>query len=230
MTSSSRFSSDITTSTDENGLVITTAQKVLHVTCINGIPYVWFDATPDDGKWASRPCLRGMTAEGASFYESAPMAKTFEDLFAIVKQGWSQKFILGSLSYEERLPILQEYAEMKGGQVLEDFHADLARHEARKQREEAKAARRKAAHDAFTARHPVGSKLEVHGKTYRIAEYTWDSLRCVQLGKWDLESTKEAVFYKYAVLAQDLHVDTAQACAILSGDEDLEEEQHGKDI
>jgi hypothetical protein len=223
----SRFSSDITTSTDKDGLVITTAQKVLHVTCVNGLPWVWFNDTPSEHFWSNRPIIVGMTPEGAAFRESArPHEQTFEDLLAREEADWAHSFILGGLTNEERLVVLKEYVEMKGGKELEDYNAEVTRCEAHKKESEAKDARRKAAAYKFLSLHPVGSKLEVHGKTYRILEYSWESIRCVQLGKYDIASTKEINFLKYAVLAQDLQIDTEQACRILSG-EDSEEEQHG---
>lgn len=224
----SRFSSDITTSTDKDGLVITTAQKVLHVTCVNGLPWVWFDDSPGERLWSNRPVIRGMSPEGAAFRESAgPHEKTFEDLLISEKLSWSRQFILNGGANEEYAAAIKEYAEMKGGKILEDYNAELERHAESKKRSAEKTQRRADMYAALLKRHPIGSKLVMRNKTYRIKEYAWETIRCVQLGAYDIETTKEIEVLKYVVLAQDLQVDTALANAYLSGDEVPEEEQHG---
>ena|SRR5664280_778070 len=223
----SRFDTNIDVTHDKDGLVITTAQRVLHVTCMNGLPYVWFNDTLK-GWGLNRPTIRGMTPEGAAFRESAgTREKTFEELLEREKLEWERQYILSGTSPEEREAAVKEYAEMKGGKILEEYLAGLARAALSRKNSEERAKRKAYIYEGLLQRHPVGSKFVMRGKNYHIKEYSWESIRLVQLGAYDIETSKEIDVLKYVVLAQDMHVDTSLASAYLSGDKVPEEEQHG---
>ena len=224
----SRFDTNIDVTHDKDGLVITTAQGTIHVTCVNGLPWVWFNDTPRERLWSNRPVIRGMSPEGAAFRESAgPHEKTFEELLEHEKLEWSRQFILSGAADEEREAAVKEYAEMKGGKILEDYLAGIERAANSKKLSVEKSKRKALVYEGLLQRHPVGSKLFMRGKNYRVKEYGWETIRLVQLGAYDIDTSKEIDILKYVLLAQDLQIDTSLASAHLSGDFVPEEEQHG---
>jgi hypothetical protein len=214
------LTTDCTVTTDKDGLVLTSTQMVLHITTVNGLMHVWFDASGDNHMWDKNSKefkIRGMTCDGGFFEEHSSRYKTFDEFLGQVKHGWELEYLHGYQDYEARLPLLKEFAELRGGVFLDDYNEMVARHERTRIEDEAREVRAKAVKEKLQADFPVGSFVKIDDRKYKVTEQKWNGIQTVNLGKYDIPGTKEFFWSWFQVLADQLHVGTAEASALLNG-------------
>jgi hypothetical protein len=92
-----------------------------------------------------------------------------------------------------------------------------ARHERTRIEDEAREVRAKAVKEKLQADFPVGSFVKIDDRKYKVTEQKWNGIQTVNLGKYDIPGTKEFFWSWFQVLADQLHVGTAEASALLNG-------------
>jgi hypothetical protein len=214
------LTTDCIVTTDKDGLVLTSTQMVLHVTTVNGLMHIWFDASGDNHMWDKNSKefkIRGMTCDGGFFEEHSSRYATFDEFLEQVKRGWELEYLHGYQSYEARLPLMKEFAELRGGVFLSDYNEMVARHERNRLEEEARTVRAKAAKEKLQVDFPVGANITIDSRRYHVQEHLWNGIKCLNLGKYDIVGTKEFFFGWFQVLADQLGIGTAEASALLNG-------------
>jgi hypothetical protein len=214
------LTTDCTVTIDKDGLVLTSTQMVLHITTVNGLMHVWFDASGDNHMWDKNSKefkIRGMTCDGGFFEEHSSRYATFDEFLGQVKHGWELEYLHGYQSYEERLPLIKEFAELRGGGILEDYNKMVARHEQTRVEEEAREVRKRVALEKLQEDFPVGSNVTIDGRPFRVVEHRWNGVQCVNVGKYNIPGTKESFYGWFIVLANQLGIGTAEASALLNG-------------